>query len=128
MSDPIVQGVGLGHVFGHGARSVRALDGVSVALHPGKTLGVIGESGSGKSTLGDILGGMLVPGEGEVFYKGRALPRLDRRQFKEFRRDVQFVFQDCAASLDPRYSVARAFASRPAGRASSGSATARATL
>lgn len=110
MSDPIVQGVGLGHVFGHGAHSVRALDGVSVALHPGKTLGVIGESGSGKSTLGDILGGMLVPGEGEVFYKGRALPRLDRRQFKEFRRDVQFVFQDCAASLDPRYSVARAVA------------------
>ena len=42
MNDPIVQGVGLGHVFGHGARSVRALDGVSVALHPGKTLGVIG--------------------------------------------------------------------------------------
>ena len=110
MNDPIVQGVGLGHVFGHGARSVRALYGVSVALHPGKTLGVIGESGSGKSTLGDILGGMLVPGEGEVFYKGRALPRLDRRQFKEFRRDVQFIFQDCAASLDPRYSVARAVA------------------
>lgn len=120
MNDPIVQGVGLGHVFGHGARSVRALDGVSVALHPGKTLGVIGESGSGKSTLGDILGGMLVPGEGEVFYKGRALPRLDRRQFKEFRRDVQFIFQDCAASLDPRYSVARAVAepldALPAGR------------
>ena len=79
MNDPIVQGVGLGHVFGHGARSVRALDGVSVALHPGKTLGVIGESGSGKSTLGDILGGMLVPGEGEVFYKGRARAPLPNR-------------------------------------------------
>ena len=107
---PVLQGVGLGHVYGRGAHGVRALEGASVSLYPGQTLGVIGESGSGKSTLGDILGGLLAPTEGEVFYKGRALPRLDREGRRAFRRDVQFVFQDCAASLDPRYTVMRAVA------------------
>ncbi len=107
---PVLQGVGLGHVYGHGTHGVRALEGASVSLYPGQTLGVIGESGSGKSTLGDILGGLLTPTEGEVFYKGQALPHLDREDRRAFRRDVQFVFQDCAASLDPRYTVMRAVA------------------
>ncbi len=106
----VLQGVGLGRVYGRGKRAVHALEGASVELHEGKTLGVIGESGSGKSTLGDILGGLLRPTEGEVFYRGRALSRLSRQERARYRRDVQFIFQDCAASLDPRYTVARAVA------------------
>lgn len=107
---PVLEGMGLGHVYGRGRRGVRALEGVDVEVYPGKTLGVIGESGSGKSTLGDILGGLIAPSEGEVFYKGRPLAGLGRRERARFRRDVQFIFQDCAASLDARYSVARAVA------------------
>jgi peptide/nickel transport system ATP-binding protein len=106
----VLQGVGLGRTYGFGKHKVRALEGAGVELHEGRTLGVIGESGSGKSTLGDIMGGLLAPTSGEVFYRGAALSKLDRRTRAKFRRDVQFVFQDSAASLDPRYTVARAVA------------------
>ena len=104
----ILQGVGLGCTFGSGVRALHALEDVDVSLEAGRTLGVVGESGSGKSTLGEILGGLRVPTRGAVFYRGREVRALDRAGRTAYRRDVQFVYQDASASIDPRYTVLRA--------------------
>ncbi len=86
-------------------RSLRALDGVSLAVEPGMAYGIAGESGSGKSTLVRIALLLDRPTAGGVFFKGRDLALLDRVGRAEFRRSVQAVFQDATASLNPRQRV-----------------------
>jgi microcin C transport system ATP-binding protein len=97
---PIKRGL-LRKVVGH----IKAVDGVSVALRKGETLGVVGESGSGKTTLGlAIL--RLIASDGPIVFMGNALQGLRFKEMRPFRRDMQIVFQDPYGSLSPRLSVA----------------------
>jgi len=80
---------------------VRAVDGVTVTLDRGETVGLVGESGSGKSTLGRIALGLLEPTAGEVLIEGTALGKLNKSERLAMRRKAQAVFQDPYSSLDP---------------------------
>jgi microcin C transport system ATP-binding protein len=96
---PVKRGV-LRKVVGH----IKAVDGISVELRKGETLGVVGESGSGKTTLGlAIL--RLISSDGPVVFMGHAIQGLKFKQMRPFRRDMQIVFQDPYGSLSPRMSV-----------------------
>ncbi|WP_334176456.1 ABC transporter ATP-binding protein, partial [Pseudoxanthobacter sp.] len=86
-----------------------AVEGVSIALFPGRTLGLVGESGSGKSTTGKAVLG-LIPFGGDVVIDGESVSGLGRRQPQTLRRKAQMIFQDPYASLDPRMSVGAAIA------------------
>ncbi|MGO4670907.1 ATP-binding cassette domain-containing protein [Bosea sp. 2YAB26] len=85
-----------------------ALDGVSIAIPPGGTLGLVGESGSGKSTLGRALLRLHDLTGGRIMLDGEDVTRAAGARLKNYRRQVQIVFQDPSASLDPRMTVARA--------------------
>jgi peptide/nickel transport system ATP-binding protein len=85
---------------------VRAVDGVDLALQPGEALGVVGESGSGKSTLARAVLRLLRPHSGRIVWLGRTIESLSARELVPLRRDMQLVFQDPLASLDPRMTVA----------------------
>ncbi|MGO9045884.1 MAG: ABC transporter ATP-binding protein, partial [Xanthobacteraceae bacterium] len=97
---PIKRGV-LRKVVGH----IKAVDGVSVDLRKGETLGVVGESGSGKTTLGLALL-RLISSDGPIVFMGNQLQGLRFKQMRPFRRDMQMVFQDPYGSLSPRLSIA----------------------
>ncbi len=86
-------------------RALHALHDVNLELRPGEALGVVGESGSGKSTLARAALLLIRPGAGRVTWMGRNLAELPARELKRLRRDLQIVFQDPLASLDPRMTV-----------------------
>jgi peptide/nickel transport system ATP-binding protein len=90
---------------GSEAGVVRAVDGVNLELYPGRVLGLVGESGSGKSTLGELVTALQEPTAGHVVYDGRPVARMRGRELKQFRKDVQVVFQDPYATLNPRYRI-----------------------
>jgi ABC-type glutathione transport system ATPase component len=93
-------------IFGGGARSeVRAIDGVSLSIEPGETLGVVGESGCGKSTLGRLLLRLIEPTSGRVSFNGVNVVSAGRGQLRKLRREMQIIFQDPFASLDPRMRI-----------------------
>ncbi len=86
---------------------VRAVDGISLDVAEGSTLGIVGESGCGKSTLGRCLLRLVEPSEGEIWYRGRNLLRLSRAEMREIRAEMQMVYQDPYSSLDPRMNIAQ---------------------
>ncbi|KTS40098.1 microcin ABC transporter ATP-binding protein, partial [Methylobacterium radiotolerans] len=97
---PIKRGL-LRSTVGH----IKAVDGVSLAVRKGETLGVVGESGSGKTTLGLALL-RLISSDGPIVFLGKDIQGLRFKQMRPFRRDMQIVFQDPFGSLSPRMSIA----------------------
>lgn len=110
---PLIEVRNLTKIFPHGNSpfggklrgEVRAVDDVSVEIFAGETLGLVGESGSGKSTLGRLILRLIEPTSGTVSFEGHDLLAAERGEMRRLRRDMQIIFQDPFASLDPRYRV-----------------------
>ena len=84
---------------------LHAVDDVSLQIEKGKTLGVVGESGCGKSTLGRVLLHLLDPTAGQIFFEGKDITNVSKKESRLLRQDMQMIFQDPYASLDPRMTV-----------------------
>lgn len=91
-----------GGLFKRQERVNRAVDGISFELRAGETLGIVGESGSGKSTLARAVLGLLRPQRGRVLWMGENLTKLEEEELRQKRKELQIVFQDPVASLNPR--------------------------
>ncbi|MFE9883978.1 ABC transporter ATP-binding protein [Streptomyces scopuliridis] len=98
---PLTRGI----LFKKRIGAVQAVDGVSFALAPGETLGIVGESGCGKSTVAKLVVNLERPTSGAIRYKGEDITRLSGRALKAVRRNIQMVFQDPYTSLNPRMTV-----------------------
>jgi len=98
---PITQGI----IFQHKIGAVHAVDGVDLEIYPGETLGLVGETGCGKSTLARVVMRLFGVTEGTIWFDGRDVTNLKGNELRELRRDMQMVFQDPYASLNPRKTV-----------------------
>jgi oligopeptide/dipeptide ABC transporter ATP-binding protein len=98
---PITQGI----VFQRKIGQVHAVDDVSFDVHPGETLGLVGESGCGKSTVARVIMKLLEPTSGQITFEGEDISHFSRRQMRPLRREMQMIFQDPYASLNPRQTV-----------------------
>ncbi|MCA9861326.1 MAG: ABC transporter ATP-binding protein, partial [Thermomicrobiales bacterium] len=96
--------VGGGMLGGEGL-TIRAVDDVSFSVRPGETFGLVGESGCGKTTLGQTIIRLYDPTDGQIIFDGTDISTFGARQMRPVRRDIQMIFQDPSASLDPRMTV-----------------------
>ena len=94
-----------GGLLGRNTRYVKAVDDVSLTVRAGETLGVVGESGCGKSTLARVMLRLIEPTGGEVLFEGKNMTTANKAELRRMRRDIQIIFQDPYASLDPRQRV-----------------------
>ena len=105
MSDTILEVRGLKKYFSTPKGMLQAVDDVSFTVERGKTLGIVGESGCGKSTTGRSILRLIEPTAGEVFFEGRNIAKLSKKEMRKLRKDMQIIFQDPFSSVDPRMSV-----------------------
>lgn len=111
MADPILELKDLKVYFQVGGGflqkkdTVKAVDGISLAIYPGETFGLVGESGCGKSTTGRAIVKINTPTEGQIIFDGKDITTIKGNELKQFKQDVQMIFQDPYASLNPRMTV-----------------------
>ena len=89
----------------NGGAMLHAVDDINLTIYQGETIGVVGESGCGKSTLGRTILRLIEPSSGEVYYNGQNILDLKTRKMRDLRKEMQIIFQDPYASIDPRKSV-----------------------
>jgi ABC-type oligopeptide transport system ATPase subunit len=104
----LIEATDIRKTFGKGARAVKAVDGISVKIKRGKTLGVLGESGSGKSTFGRCILRLIEPDSGTIRFDGKEISSLSQSEFRPNRRNLQMIFQNPFSSLNPKMSVGEA--------------------
>lgn len=113
MTEPILKLEGLkkhfestsGGIFNKKKGTVKAVDGIDLEILPGETVGLVGESGCGKTTAGRTVLKLYEPTEGKIIFQGQDITKLSRRQMKPLRAQMQMIFQDPFASLNPRQTV-----------------------
>lgn len=109
----VLKASSLRKTFWRGSKEVAALNNINLELRKGETIGLVGESGSGKSTFARTIVNLITPDSGEIRFEGTDLRGLSRKQWKPFRKRIQFLFQDPFESLDPRRSVGDIIADGP---------------
>ncbi|MDQ0254759.1 peptide/nickel transport system ATP-binding protein [Evansella vedderi] len=92
-------------LFNKEKKFLKAVDGISLEVYPGETLGIVGESGCGKSTTGNVILRLLEATEGQIIFDGKDLSKLSKKEMREKRKDIQMIFQDPFSSLNPRMKV-----------------------
>lgn len=110
MTIPMIQTINLKKYFTTPKGELHAVDGINISINKGETLGVVGESGCGKSTLGRVILKLLEPTEGEVLFEGNDISKYNKKRMKNMRKEMQIIFQDPFASLNPRMTVSEIIA------------------